>query len=57
MAYLNAATFSFAGKNDLPKVTGLPGAVNAGFEVRFPVTSREGVRQALAAVKHIVGGS
>ena len=51
MAYLNAATFSFAGKNDLPKVTGLPGAVNAGFEVRFPVTSREGVRQALAAVK------
>ena len=57
MAYLNAATFSLAGKNDLPEVTGLPGAVNAGSEVRFPVTSREGVRQALAAVKHIVGGS
>jgi len=57
VGYLNAATFSFAGKNDLPRVTGLPGAVDKGSEVRFPTTSREGVRQALAAVKHIVGGT
>ena len=35
----------------------LPGADDRGSEVRFPITSREGVRQALAAVKHIVGGS
>lgn len=55
VGYLNAATFSFAGKNDLPRVVGLPGAVNRESEVRFPITSREGVRQALAAVKHIVG--
>ena len=57
VGYLNAATFSFAGKNDLPRVTGLPGAVDKGSEVRFPITSREAVRQALTAVKHIVGGS
>ena len=57
VGYLNAATFSFAGKNDLPRVTGLPGAVDKESEVRFPITSREGVRQALAAVKHILGGS
>lgn len=57
VGYLNAATFSFAGKNDLPRVTGLPGAVDKGSEVRFPITSGEGVRQALAAVKHIVGGN
>jgi hypothetical protein len=57
VGYLNAATFSFAGKNDLPRVIGLPGAVDKGAEVRFPITSREGVRQALAAVKHIVEGS
>ena len=56
VGYLNAATFSFAGKNDLPRVTGLPGAADRGSEVRFPITSPEGVRQALAAVKHIVGG-
>lgn len=57
VGYLNAATFSFAGKNDLPRVTGLPGALDRGSEVRFSITSREGVRQTLAAVKHIVGGS
>lgn len=57
VGYLNAATFSFAAKNDLPRVTVLPGAVDKGSEVRFAITSREGVRQALAAVKHIVGGS
>lgn len=57
VGYLNAATFSFAGKNDLPRVIGLPGAVDRKSEVRFPITSREGVRQALAAVKRIVGGS
>jgi hypothetical protein len=57
VGYLNAATFSFAGKNDLLRVTVLPGAVDKGSEVRFSITSREGVRQALAAVKHIVRGS
>jgi hypothetical protein len=57
VGYLNAATFSFAGKNDLPRVAGLSGATDKGSEVRFPITSREGVRQALAAVEHIVGGS
>jgi hypothetical protein len=57
VGYLNAASFSFAGKNDLPRVTGLPGAADKGSEVRFPITSRETVRQTLAAVKHIVGGS
>jgi hypothetical protein len=57
VGYLNAATFSFAGKNDLPRVTGLPGAEDKGSEVRFSITGREGVSQALAAVKHIVGGS
>jgi hypothetical protein len=57
VGYLNAASFSFGGKNDLPRVTGLPGAVDKGSEVRFSITSRERVRQALAAVKHIVGGS
>jgi hypothetical protein len=56
VGYLNAATFSITGKNDIPRVADLPGAVR-GSEVRFPVTSPEGVRQALAAVKHIVGGS
>lgn len=55
VGYLNAATFSFEGKNDLARVTGLPGAADRGAQVRFPITSREGVRQALAAVKHIVG--
>jgi hypothetical protein len=54
VGYLNAATFSITGKNNVPRVTGLPGAVDKGAEVRFPITSREGVRQALAAVKHIV---
>jgi hypothetical protein len=54
VGYLNAATFRFGGKNDLPRVTNRPGAVDKGSEVRFPITSREGVRQALAAVKHIV---
>ena len=34
----------------------LPGADDKGSEVRFSVLSREGVRQALAAVKHILGG-
>lgn len=57
VGYLNAATFSFAGKNDVPRVVGMPGAVDRGSEVRFPITSREGVRQALAAVKLIVGGN
>lgn len=57
VGYLNAATFSFAGKNDVPRVKGLPGAADRGSEVRFPIMSPEGVRQTLAAVKHIVGGS
>lgn len=57
VGYLNAATFSFVGTNDVPRVASLPGALDRGSEVRFPVTSREGVRQALAAVKLIVGGS
>jgi hypothetical protein len=57
VGYLNAATFSFAGKNDVRRVTGLPGADDKGSEVRFSITSREGVSQALAAVKHIVEGS
>lgn len=56
VGYLNAATFSFAGKNDVPRVIGLPGAEDKGPEVRFSVLSREGVRQALAAVKHILRG-
>jgi hypothetical protein len=63
VGYLNAATFSFIGKNDVPKVAGLPGANTPDYpsggepsEVRFPVTSPEGVRQALAAVRLIVGG-
>ena len=30
---------------------------HAQSEVRFPIMSREGVRQALAAVEHVVGGS
>ena len=34
----------------------LPGADDKGSEVRFSVLSREGVRQALAAVKYILGG-
>jgi hypothetical protein len=54
VGYLNAVSFLIAGKNDVPRVTDLPGAIG-GLEVRFPVTSPEGVRQALAAVKHIVG--
>jgi hypothetical protein len=57
VGYLNAATFSFAGKNDLPRVADMPGADNRGSAVYFPIGSREGVRQALAAVRHLVGGS
>jgi len=55
VGYLNAATFSFAGKNDLPRVKRLDGAMDRGTEVRFSITSPEGVKQALAAVKLIVG--
>jgi hypothetical protein len=56
VGYLNAATFSFTGTNDVPRVQGLPGAIRSGDEVRFPITSPEGVSQALAAVSLIVGG-
>src|ERR1700733_13219049 len=56
VGYLNAASFSFAGKNDVPRVKGLDGAADRGSEVRFPVMSPKGVTQALAAVKHIVRG-
>ena len=57
MGYLNAASFSFAGKNDVPRVKGVDGAADRGSEVRFPVMSPKGVTQAMAAVKHIVRGS
>lgn len=57
VGYLNAATFSFAGKNDLPRVADLPGADNRGSAVYFAVGSPKGVRQALEAVRHLVGGS
>ena len=58
LGYLNAATLTFARKNDVPLVQDMPGAVPGGpGEVRFPVTSREGVRRALAAARRILGGS
>lgn len=55
VAYLNAATLSFAGKNDLARVVRLPGAADRGSEVRFSILSPEGVAQALAATRLVVG--
>jgi hypothetical protein len=58
LGYLNAATLTFARKNDVPLVRDMPGAVPGGpDEVRFPVTSREGVKQALAAARRILGSN
>jgi hypothetical protein len=55
VGYLNAATFSFAAKNDFARVISLPGADARGSEVRFQITSREGVKQVVAAVRHVLG--
>jgi hypothetical protein len=57
VGYLNARSFTVTGKNDAAQVASLPGAVVAGKHrdrVRFPVTSPEGVQQALAAVRHLL---
>ncbi len=51
--YLNAASAIFAGKADVDRVGGLPGAIR-GREVRFPIRTREGVQHALAAVKLVI---